>query len=278
MRVIVTTVALLFACAFALEAQAVRSGFETNAMSPTLCGAGCTLGTSANDDGSQGPLALGFTLDFFGTSYDNVYLNTNGNLTLTEGLLNFTPFEITGGTKPMFAPFFADVDTNDGNLVRYGADLVGGRTAWGATWDQVCFYAADCSLTNTFQVLLIDRSDVGAGDFDIEFNYDQVQWETGDASGGTDGLGGESARVGWTNGAGDFFELAGSGVNGAFLDGNLASGLVYNRLSSDQDGRYVFNVRNGTVVGVPEPGTLLLMVGGLVVLMLLRRTRRDVTA
>lgn len=278
MRALVATLALLFAGALSLQAQAVRSGFETETMSPTSCGASCTVGTAANDDGSQGPLALGFTLDFFGTNYNNVYLNTNGNLTLTQGLLTFTPFEITGGSEPMFAPFFADVDTYVGNPVRYGNGLVGGRTAWGATWNEVCFYYRNCSLTNTFQVLLIDRSDIAVGDFDIEFNYNQIQWETGNASGGTDGLGGASARVGWTNGAGNFFELAGSGVNGAFLDTDLGGGLIYNRLNSDQDGRYVFNVRSGRVMGVPEPGTLLLILGGLVGIALVGRPRGVVTA
>ena len=60
--------------------------------------------------------------------------------------------------------------------------------------------------------MLIDRSDVAAGDFDIEFNYDRIQWETGDASGGDACQGGEPARVGFSNGSGApgaFFELAG---------------------------------------------------------------------
>jgi len=74
-------------------------------------------------------------------------------------------------------------------------------------------------------------------------------------------LGGSSARVGYSNGAGTSFELAGSGVNGAFLDSNLSTGLIYNSLNSDVDGRYVFSARNGQVIGgaepIPEPLTIL---------------------
>ena len=254
---------LAFGVSTSVDAQAVRSGFDSSVFTATSCGAGCTPGSSAVDDGSMGPLGLGFTVDFFGTDYSSVWLNVNGNLTLTGALLTYTPFAITGGSTPMFAPFFADVDTRVGSPVRFGAGAVGSRGAWGATWSDVCFYSTDCSLTNTFQVVLIDRSDIAAGDFDIEFNYDRIQWETGDASGGTGGLGGTSAHAGWTNGVGDFYELTGSGVSGAFLDSNGSAGLIYNSLNSNVDGRYVFNVRSGRVVSVPEPESALLLLTGL---------------
>ena len=145
--------------------------------------------------------------------------------------------------------------------MQYGAGTVNGRTAWGASYRNVYHYY-QAPPANTFQVILIDRSDTGAGNFDIEFNYDSILWETGTASGGnSDGLGGNSARVGWTDGVANAFELPGSAVNGAFLDSNLTTGLIHNSLNSGGvDGRYVWNVRNGIVVDpVPEPGTWALM-------------------
>jgi hypothetical protein len=91
------------------------------------------------------------------------------------------------------------------------------------------------------------------GDFRIIFNYDPILWETGDASSGTNGLGGSSARVGFSNGSGQpgsFFELTGSGQNGALLDGGPRS-LVGNKLPfldpSLPVGRYQFVVQNGAV-------------------------------
>jgi hypothetical protein len=74
------------------------------------------------------------------------------------------------------------------------------------------------------------------------FNYDQVQWETGDANGGVDGLGGTSAAVGFSNGDGiaaHSLEFSGSHHNGAFLDSNLGSGLVNGDRGSPVPGRYV---------------------------------------
>lgn len=104
--------------------------------------------------------------------------------------------------------------------------------------------------------MLIDRSDIAAGDFDIEFNYNSIQWETGQASGGSVVCqGGASARVGFSNGSGipgTFFELPGSGVPGSFLDSNPSTGLTHNSLNSSQLGRYVFHVHNGVPATVVD--------------------------
>lgn len=87
----------------------------------------------------------------------------------------------------------------------------------------------------------------GAGDFDMEFNnYAQIQWEEGDATGGSDGLSGSyPARAGYASSSGSSFELNGSGVAGAFLDSNHTIGLIYNDLHSTTPGRYVFQFRGG---------------------------------
>jgi hypothetical protein len=105
---------------------------------------------------------------------------------------------------PIIAPFFGDVDTRNelSGVVTYGSSVFEGRQVFCANWDGVGvgYYNQRVDKLNKFQVLLVDRSDIGAGDFDIIFNYNQIQWETGEASGGTNGLGGDSARVGYSNG------------------------------------------------------------------------------
>src|SRR5262249_32711146 len=138
---------------------------------------------------------------------------------------------LSGPGKPIIAPFFADVDTRSpggGNPMAYGTGTVNSQPAFGATWAGVGYYNASssshpASQTNSFQAILIDEGNPTGSplgdDFVIEFNYDQITWETGDASGGANGLGGTSAYVGYSGGtAASTNQFAGSGVPGSFLD------------------------------------------------------------
>ena len=224
------------------HASAVRNlaGFTSNTL-------------PANDDGSTGLVSIGFPVNFFGLTFTQLYVNNNGNVTFDASLSSFTPFGLNGTARQIIAPFFADVDTggSGSSEVRYGTDIVDGRPAFGVNWINVGYYSERSDKLNSFQLILIDRSDLAAGAFDIEFNYDQIQWETGEASSGTNGLGGASVRVGFSNGTGipgTSFELSGSAVNGALLDSNLSRGLIFNKLNNPLVGRYLFRARGGFIL------------------------------
>ncbi len=204
-----------------------------------------------NDDGSTGSVDIGFTLDFFGEQFSQLYVNNNGNVTFDAPQSIFTPYPLLSTSRKIIAPFFADVDTRnaDSDRVRYGygETVYEGHRAFCVDWVNVGYYASGADKLNSFQLLLVNRSDVGDGDFDIVMNYDRVEWEAGSASGGSGGLGGVSARVGYSNGVDRSFELPGSGTNGAFLDSNAVTGLIHNARGSTVPGRLVFPVRNGDV-------------------------------
>lgn len=255
--------------AFALAAAVMTTGI---AQAGAVRDAGLfnTNFVAANDDGSSGLVDMGFSINFFGLTapgggpLTQLYVNNNGNVTFDQSLSTFTPFPLATTSRQILAPFFGDVDTrNTGSaLTRYGsATLPGGQKIFGVNWIGVGYFASHADKLNSFQLIITDRSDIAAGDFDFEFNYDTINWETGDASSGNDGLGGSSARVGWSNGNANTLELAGSAVNGAFLDGG-SNALVAGSLNSTTVGRYIFNVRNGAVepppAGVPEPTSLWL--------------------
>ncbi len=55
--------------------------------------------------------------------------------------------------------------------------LFQGRDAFGVTWGGVGYHSYYTDKLNAFQLLLVDRPDTGTGNFDIHFNYDQIQWE-----------------------------------------------------------------------------------------------------
>ena len=241
----------------------------------------------ANDDDSTPAVALGFGVNFFGSNTNTIFVNNNGNVTFTNFLSQFTPNGLAQGVgQPIIAPYFADVDTRGpgSGVVSYGTGTItdaslGWNNApeFAVEWPNVGYYFENTDKLATFELLLVSRPDTGAGNFDIEFNYNTVQWETGDASGGTNGLGGTSAAVGYSNGlsggSNAFFQLPGSLVNGALIDGGVDA-LITHDLNSSVAGRYDFQVRNGVVVNGPEPGTTLLMVAGVLILAGLYRRRR----
>jgi hypothetical protein len=235
----------LFACSRAMATSPYNPdpNFTTNTL-------------AANDDSSTPAVNIGFSANFFGTTYSQLYVNNNGNMTFLRALSEYTPTDLTTDTgTPIIAPYFADVDTRGtgSGLVTYGTSTVGGHAAFGVDWPNVGYYDEQTNKLNTFQAILIDRSDVAAGDFDIEFNYSQIQWETGSASGGTNGLGGTSAAVGYSAGtgvSGTYAQLTGSFVHGALLDGG-PDALVSNS-NDGVPGQYIFEVRAGNVI-VPPP-------------------------
>jgi hypothetical protein len=230
-----------------ITAGPIRPGFDAAAL-------------PAADDVSSGPVALGFSVNFFGQTFASIHVNENGNLTFGAPLTDFTPVPLGQLRAAIVAPFFADVDSTAAGRITYGTGTVDGRAAFAATWSGVGYYDGHSDRVNDFQAVLIDRSDTGAGNFDVEFNYGRMQWESGDFSGGVGGRGGSSARVGYSGGTrepGTFYELLGSGVPGAFLDdGPSQTALALAMLNSDIPGRYILLSRDGTIAGggaLPPP-------------------------
>lgn len=226
-----------------------------------------------NCDGYDGTVlsnlvaAIGFPINFFGKIESKLYVNNNGNVSFDALLPTYTPYSLADASYHsslgVIAPFWADVDTRGtgSGVASYGTNSVGGRAAFGVTWDHVGYFREQDDKLNTFQLVLVDRSDRAGGDYDIEFNYSQVQWESGVASGGSDGIGGYPARAGFASNTNNAFEMPGSGISGSFLDKSIAgtapnpTGLIYSNFNSTIPGRYVFQFHNGWPVSVPTNAT-----------------------
>jgi hypothetical protein len=142
-------------------------------------------------------------LDFFGQQYTSLYINNNGNITFKGPSPTFTPSQIGDSeSNPIIAPFWADVDTRGGagtatpggnstgsNLVYESLDAT--NNVLTITWDDVGYYDAHTNLLDAFQLQLIS---LGNGNFDIAFRYENINWTTGDVSGG---LPARAGLLGW---------------------------------------------------------------------------------
>jgi Ca2+-binding RTX toxin-like protein len=199
-------------------------------------------------------------LKYNDTVYSSLFVNANGSVTFQEARPDFTPEPLGGNLdNPEITPFFADVDTRLAvGMVERGPGTVpvspGGtsqgtnqvwfdydfdNTRFIVTWDDVGYFLNNSSKVNAFQ-LIIDWT--GDQNFDFEFRYESINWTTGDASGGVDGLGGTLARAGYATGRPDgFLELVASGNQENLLNLDTDPGNM------GEPGVWRFNVRNGSV-------------------------------
>ncbi len=170
-----------------------------------------------NDDGSLYIPDMGFAFSFCGSTYTDCFINTNGNISFTQGVAQFSPDGFPYNV-PMIAPFWADVDTRNTACGQAVYKLFGNYMI--VTWENVGWFSMNCSPLNTFQVIISDGTApiIGTGN-NIEFRYGDMNWTTGTASGGGP-FGGSAATVGYNSGDNVNFEQVGRfNVDGNSYDG-----------------------------------------------------------
>lgn len=121
------------------------------------------------------PFGGGFTFTFYGVTYNNVFVNSNGNLTFNVGNTDFTPTvtEFTNG-PPRIAPIWDDFNPTSFpplSPVTGGAIFVKQEPdRFIVTWFSVPEF--NTMNTNTFQVVLFDTGVIG-------FGYDRLDSNSG---------------------------------------------------------------------------------------------------
>ncbi len=163
-----------------------------------------------NDDDSSLSIPLQFNFDFYGSTFTDVFINNNGNVSFGAPFSTFTSTGFPVNGFPMLAPFWADVDTRDAVNDRSGVVYFKSEpNRFTVIWEHVGYFAAQFDKLNTFELIMTDGTDplVGIGN-NVGFCYDDMQWTTGSASGGSGGFGGVPATVGANKGDGvTFFQI-----------------------------------------------------------------------
>jgi Nidogen-like/PEP-CTERM motif len=213
------------------------------------------LAMQANDDDSSNRLDLPFTLNFFGSSYTDLFVNNNGNVSFLSGIGGYTPEPFPVANQPMIAPWWADVDTRGGAAgLPHNAVFIAAPNADTVvvTWSNVGYFSNQTDKRNDFQLVIRNRADTGAGNFDFDFRYQRLEWTTGSASGGSNGLGGTPAQAGYDDGRGvNYQTLPGSRTDDVLNLVNLSN------VSTDTPGLWTFAVRNGDTPGSSASNPLM---------------------
>lgn len=105
------------------------------------------------DDSNSGPLALGFTMPFYGSLFDEVRICSNGWLSFTSTATSYSNQGIPTASDPnnLIAPFWEDLNPNSTGSIYHYSDVANGRFI--AQWQGVPRYGNSSAL-ETFQAIL----------------------------------------------------------------------------------------------------------------------------
>lgn len=156
-----------------------------------------TGGAGADVDCSVGPLDLPFDFNFYGTSYDQFYINSKGSISFGNYIIDWTPEEFPGATYNQIAGFWADADYRESGAIKY---KITPEAAY-INFINVGYYSQHDDLVNSYQIIITPEDGVILPDAaNAQLCYLDMNWAHGDV-GGTNGCcGGSPATVGADNG------------------------------------------------------------------------------
>ncbi len=210
---------------------------------------GCTTTSMGRiDDGSSPPVSLGFSANWFGTSYDSIYVNNNGGIAFDDGRGGFSDWgtiDLTTTTRPLVLPLFTDIDTRNAatSAVTYGPLSAAGNSTFGSAsgycinWVNVGEYS-NSGVKFSFQLLILNRT---GGDIDLVFNYDKVLTPTASSNG--------KFVIGYANPVnqtGTYVKASRSTLPSTLIDG-AAGALIGSStgVTPAVNGRYLYAIRPG---------------------------------
>ena len=153
------------------------------------------------DDWSTDTITLPFSFCYYNTSVNNIFINSNGNISIGSPYSTFTATAFPNALNEMIAPLWQDVDTRNptSGLVYYKLTnqyLI-------VQWDSVGYFNMLADKLNSYQLIITNGvNEIIPRGNNVSFCYRDMQWTTGGASGGTNGFGGTPATAGVNKGDG----------------------------------------------------------------------------
>ncbi|MCX6647338.1 MAG: hypothetical protein NTY09_13415 [bacterium] len=126
------------------------------------------------DEQSTGPIAIGFTFNYYGIPFDYFDIGSNGTIKFKSDPGDTTSaFPIVSGcgdtdTKHYVIPFGEDLDPSSGGNIRYLIQGSPGNQTLTVQWDAIPFFDLDSGYPNTFSATFFE----GTGT--IRFQYEDV--------------------------------------------------------------------------------------------------------
>lgn len=146
------------------------------------------------DDCATNSIQLPFDFCFFGQTFNNIFISSNGKIDFGTAFGDFTPDPTNTYPLPAYtfvAPFWSDIDirANNSGLVYYKIT----PTRCIVQWNRVSYYEGGSTTAqdkvNTFQVIITNGADpILPGTANVAFSYGDMQWAVGSTQGGTNGF------------------------------------------------------------------------------------------
>ncbi|WP_276485912.1 CARDB domain-containing protein [Paraflavitalea pollutisoli] len=128
------------------------------------------------DGNSSDAIHLPFSFNLYGTTYNEVYINTDGTISFTEPIEEYLPIALPY-YQPVIAPFWGDVDTRHANSGQVYYKVT--PTHLIVTWDHVGYADQEGDKLNTFQVIIgVPGDELLGPNTNLKMNYGDMQWTT----------------------------------------------------------------------------------------------------
>jgi hypothetical protein len=155
--------------AYLTSGACTKNGITVNAPALVVDNGSCTVSK----------IPLPFNINFFGTTFSDTYLTSNGVMSFESSSgYNQSAFLLAASrATSLFAPLAADLyyDPTDSNIW-VSPTTIDGKSAFVMSWEDMhaCCNPDDSSPKASFQLVLLENG-VGTGNFEAWFNFDKFE-------------------------------------------------------------------------------------------------------